>query len=323
MTDESIDEPTLLFAHTVGPDRGADLRDRLVDAGIPADRVLAAATPAETDEHLADADGLVVGRLPEDLLDRADSLRWVQALSSGVDYLPVDDLVDRGIALTNAAGVHAEPIGEQVLGYMLNFERDLHALARQQADSRWERREGGELRGKAVGIVGVGAIGTRVAELTSAFGMDVWGVKRDLDSMPDAVDEPRSPDALHEVCLASDYLVLACPLTDETEGLIGGDELRLLGEDGVLVNVARGEVCDQEALVGALRSHLIRGAALDVFEEEPLPADSRLWDLSNVVVTPHMAGSTPHKAERWTEILAENYRRLAEGDSEGMRNRVV
>ncbi|MFC7135532.1 NAD(P)-dependent oxidoreductase [Halobaculum litoreum] len=125
------------------------------------------------------------------------------------------------------------------------------------------------------------------------------------------------------MCLAADYLVLACPLTDETEGLIGGDELRLLGGDGVLVNVARGEVCDQKALVGALRSHLIRGAALDVFETEPLPEDSRLWGLSNAIVTPHMAGSTPHKPERWAAVLAANYRALADGDRDGLRNRVL
>ncbi|WP_277555106.1 D-2-hydroxyacid dehydrogenase [Halobaculum limi] len=317
------DAPTLLFAHTVGPDRGTALRDRLVDADVPADRVVAAATPAETDAHIADAEGVVLGRLPDDFLDRADSLRWIQTLSSGTDYLPKSDLEARGLAVTNAAGVHAEPIGEQVLAYILSFERNLHTLARQQAENRWERREGGELRGKTVGIVGVGAIGTRVAELTSALGMDVWGVKRDLDTMPESVDEARTPANLHEVCLAADYLVLACPLTDETEGLIGGDELRLLGEDGVLVNVARGAVCKQAHLVGALRSHLIRGAALDVFEEEPLPADSRLWDLSNVIVTPHMAGSTPHKTERWTAIIAENYRRLADDDLDGMRNRVL
>ncbi|UIO99363.1 D-2-hydroxyacid dehydrogenase [Halobaculum sp. CBA1158] len=316
-------DPTLLLAHTVGPDRGRDLRERLLAEGLPADRVVAAETPAETDAHAADARGVVIGRLPDGLLERADSLRWVQTLSSGTDYLPTAELADGGVTVTNSAGVHAEPIGEQVLGYMLSFERDLHALARQQAESRWERREGGELRGKTVGIVGVGAIGTRVAELASAFGTDVWGVKRDLDSMPDAVDEPRSPEDLHEVCLAADYLVLACPLTDETAGLIGGDELRLLGGDGVLVNVARGEVCDQDALVGALRSHLIRGAALDVFEEEPLPSDSPLWELSNAVVTPHMAGSTPHKAERWTEIIAENYRRLARDGEERLRNRVT
>ncbi|WP_435062531.1 D-2-hydroxyacid dehydrogenase [Halobaculum sp. EA56] len=314
--------PTLLIAHTVGPDRGGDLRRGLVDAGVPADAAVAAATPAETDEHLAAADGIVVGRLPEDLLDRADSLRWIQTLSSGTDYLPREAIADAGVALTNSAGVHAEPIGEQVLAYMLTFERDLHALARQQAESRWERREGGELRGKTVGIVGVGAIGTRVAELASAFGMEVWGIRRDLGSMPSAVDEARSPEDLHEVCLAADYLVLACPLTDETEGLIGGEELRLLGGDGVLVNVARGEVCDREALTGALRSHLIAGAALDVFEEEPLPADSRLWDLSNVIVTPHMAGSTPHKLDRWTDLIAENYRRFADGDAADLRNRV-
>ncbi|MFC7135531.1 NAD(P)-dependent oxidoreductase [Halobaculum litoreum] len=202
MPDSDAPDPTLLLCHTVGPDRGADLRERLLDRGLPADRVVAAATPAETDARIADADGLVLGRLPDGLLDRADALRWVQTLSSGTDYLPLDDLRDRGIALTNAAGVHADPIGEQVLGYMLSFERELHTLARQQAERRWERREGGELRGKTVGIVGVGAIGTRVAELAGAFGMEVWGVKRDLDTMPAVVDEARARPPTSTRCVS-------------------------------------------------------------------------------------------------------------------------
>lgn len=315
------DQPHLLIAHTVGVERGAALRDALVERGVDADAVTAAATPADTDEHAPEADGAVIGRLPDGLLDRAGSLRWVQSLSAGTDHLPADELADRGVALASSSGVHAEPIGEQVLAYMLSFERRLHELARQQAERRWERVEGGELRGKTLGVVGVGAIGGRVAELGSALGMEVWGTRRDLDAMPDAVDEPRSPDELHDVCLAADYLVLACPLTEETRGLIGGDELRLLGGDGVLVNVARGEVCEADALVGALRSHLIRGAALDVFEEEPLPEDSRLWGLSNTIVTPHMAGSTPHKLDRWADLVADNHRRLADG--EALRNRVV
>lgn len=170
-------------------------------------------------------------------------------------------------------------------------------------------------------MIGVGAIGTRVAELGSALGMDVLGTKRDLDSMPDVVDDAYPADEHRTVCRESDYLVLACPLTDETEALIGMDELRLLGEDGVLVNIARGGVCDQSALVRACQAHLIRGAALDVFEEEPLPSDSPLWNLSNVIVTPHMAGSTPKKLGRWAEIIAENFEALAGGSE--WRNRIV
>jgi phosphoglycerate dehydrogenase-like enzyme len=316
--------PTILLTHTVGPDRGANLRDALVAAGVPADALTIATTPEETRASITDAEGIVTGRLSEDLLDHAEKLRWVQALSAGVDSYPVEALREREITLTNASGVHAEPIGEQVLAYMLTFERRLHTLARQQTERRWERQEGGELRGKTLGVIGVGAIGTRVAELGSALGMDVLGTKRDLDAMPAVVDEAYPADEYRAVCRESDYLVLACPLTEETEGLIGFDELRLLGEDGVLVNIARGEVCKQRALVRACQAHLIRGAALDVFEEEPLPADSPLWDLSNVIVTPHMAGSTPEKMGRWAEIIAENYEAVVGGGSnEEFRNRIV
>ena len=315
------DDPTLLLTHTVGPDQGPTLRDALVDAGVPANAVEVAVTPADTDERVADADALLTGRLSADLLSRADSVRWVQALSAGVDSYPLEELEDRDVALTNASGVHAEPIAEQTLGYMLTFERELHAFARQQADRRWESRSGGELRGKTLGVVGVGAIGARVAELGSAFGMEVLGTKRDLDSVPDAVDEAFPADEYATVCERSDYLVLACPLTEETEGMIGTDELRLLGDDGVLVNVARGEVCEEEALTRALQSHTVRGAALDVFAEEPLPEESPLWNLSNVVVTPHMAGSTPRKVERLAVIAADNYERFAAGEE--LRNRVL
>jgi phosphoglycerate dehydrogenase-like enzyme len=321
--DYAVTDTTLLLTHTVGPDRATNLRDALVGAGVPADALTIATTPDETRAKIADAEGIVTGRLSADLLDAAERLRWVQALSAGVDSYPVERLRERGITLTNASGVHAEPIGEQVLAYMLTFERRLHTLARQQTERRWERQEGGELRGKTLGVIGVGAIGTRVAELGSALGMDVLGTKRDLDSMPAVVDEAYPADEHRAVCRESDYLVLACPLTDETAGLIGMDELRLLGENGVLVNIARGEVCDQSALVRACQAHLIRGAALDVFEEEPLPADSPLWNLSNVVVTPHMAGSTPEKMGRWAEIIADNYAALAGDGESGWRNRVV
>jgi phosphoglycerate dehydrogenase-like enzyme len=317
----NVTEPTLLFTQTVGPERGPNLRDAVVEAGAPADALRVAATPEETFDTIPDAEGIVTGRLPDGLLDAAENLRWMQILSAGYDAYPVEKLSERGIALTNASGIHAEPIGEQVLAYLLSFERRLHTLARQQEENRWERREGGELRGKTLGVIGVGAIGTRVAELGSALGMDVLGTKRDLDSMPDVVDHAYPADEHRAVCRESDYLVLACPLTDETEGLIGMDELRLLGEDGVLVNIARGGVCDQSALVRACQAHLIRGAALDVFEEEPLPADSPLWNLSNVIVTPHMAGSTPKKLGRWAEIIAENYSALAGGSE--WRNQVV
>ena len=314
-----MSDPTLLLTHTVSPDASEALIEAL-RAELSEPALLNAETPAEAEDLLPTADALITGGLDADLLDDAD-IEWVQALSAGVDSYPQERLAARGIALTNASGVHAEPIGEQVLGAMLAFERGFLDAMEQKERRSWERIEGGELRGKTLGIVGVGAIGGRVAELGSAFGMEVLGTKRDPDTAPAAVDDCFGADEYTTVCRRADHLVLACPLTEETRGLIGAEELRLLGGDGVLVNVARGAVVEEDALVRALQYGRIRGAALDVFETEPLPADSPLWRLSNVLLTPHMAGSTPKKAERWAEIIGENYRRFADGES--LVNRVV
>ncbi|MEF8773425.1 MAG: D-2-hydroxyacid dehydrogenase [Halobacteriales archaeon] len=313
MTDAAV-------LHTVPP----DLRGKLPEKLAGRLDVAVAETAAETRDLLADAEVAVTGRFDAELLDDAPALRWLQAMSAGVDYLPQDALSEAGVALTSAAGVHAEPIGEQVLGYMLAFERDLHVAARNQARGVWERdHDAGELAGKTLGIVGLGAIGSRVAQLGQAFRMEVVGTKRTPEDAPEAADEAFGPDGLATVLRRSDYLVVACPLTDETRGLIGREELRTLGSDGVLVNVARGEVVDQEALVRALQYRTIRGAALDVFEEEPLPPDSPLWDLSNVVLTPHMAGSTPKYADRLADLFANNYDAYRSSGVDALENRVV
>jgi phosphoglycerate dehydrogenase-like enzyme len=153
--------------------------------------------------------------------------------------------------------------------------------------------------------------------------MTVVGTKRDPSTAPEAVDEVHGPDGLFDVLDGADYVLLSCPLTPETRGLVGRRELGTMDGEAVLVNVARGEVVDQDALVYALQQGGIRGAALDVFEEEPLPGESPLWDLPNVVVTPHMAGSTPYKFERIADIFAENYEAFVDGRVEDLRNRVV
>jgi phosphoglycerate dehydrogenase-like enzyme len=169
----------------------------------------------------------------------------------------------------------------------------------------------------------VGAIGGRVAELASAVGLDVIGVKRDTTRYNEAVDEIHPPEELHTVLGRSDYVVLACPLTEETEGMIGADELASIGSDGVLINVARGAVVDQEALVTQVQEGYLGGAALDVTDPEPLPRDSPLWDSSDVILTPHMAGGSSEFPRRCAEIFIENYRRYVDGAREAMRNRVV
>ncbi|MXV60749.1 NAD(P)-binding domain-containing protein [Natronorubrum sp. JWXQ-INN-674] len=272
-------------------------------------------------EAVADAEVVVTSRLPEDLLSAADDLRWVQALSAGTDSYDRDALAARDIALTSVSGVHAKPIGQQVLGYLLHFERRFDRAVAQQRRREWERHSGGELGDRTIGIVGVGAIGSQVADYCSTFDARVIGTKRDPSDVPESVDAIYGSDDLESVLEESDYLVLACPLTEATRGLIDADALATLSDDAVVVNIARGEVVDQSALVDALEADALSGAALDVFEEEPLPEASPLWNRDDVIVTPHMAGSTPHYWERCADIFVENYDRFRSGDE--LENRVV
>lgn len=318
-------DPTVLVSHTVDAGYWSDVEDfrAAIEARVPEVDLRVARTPAETRELVGEADALLATYVSTDLLEDAPNLRWIQALSSGVDFLDLEAIEAHGVALTNAAGVHAEPIAEQVLGSLLTFERGIHTGIQQQQEGVWQRYSGGEIRGKTLGVVGLGAIGSRAAEYAQAFGMTVVGTKRDPDTAPETVDEVYSPDGLFEVLGRSDYVLLSCPLTPETRGLVGREELGTMKGDAVLVNVARGEVVDEEALIYALQQGGIRGAALDVFEEEPLPPESPLWDLPNVVVTPHMAGSTPHKFERIAEIFAANYEAVADGRLDELTNRVV
>ncbi len=282
-----------------------------------------AATPPETERHVGEADVLLTSRAPPALLDRAPNVRWIQAVSAGVECYDTTALADRGVALTNASGVAANPVAEQVLGYLLGFERGIHRSVRRQHRHVWESRGGGELRDRTVGVIGMGAIGRRVTTLCDAVGTSVFGVKRDPSTGTDVAAEVFGPEGLYEVLRRADYVVLACPLTEETEGLLGEDEIATMSADTVVVNVSRGGVIDEPALVRALQQDRLGGAALDVFAAEPLPADSALWDLSNVVVTPHSAGSTPNYYGRVAELFAENYRRFAAGRLDELTNRVV
>lgn len=280
---------------------------------------------AEDDEAMLaaapDAEVVVTSRIPDDLLEAAERLEWVQALSAGYDFIDLEALEQRGTALTTVSGIHAKPIGQQVMGYLLYFARRFDKAVAQQADREWDRYLAGELGDATVGIVGVGAIGGQVAEYCQAFDAEVLGVKRDTSEVPDGVDELYGPAELNSVLEECDYLVIACPLTDETKGLIDAAALSTLDQNAVLVNIARGEIVDEAAMTEALRAGELRGAGLDVFSEEPLSAESPLWDMENVLVTPHTAGSTPHYWERAADLFVENLRRYRAG--EDLRNRIV
>ena len=273
--------------------------------------------------RMPEMDVLVVSGLWHDeLLDNAPRLRWIQSVGTGYDQFPVGTLRERGIHLTRAFGVMREAVAEQALACMLSLARHLHFLRDYQRMHDWRayisdisNRED-ELAGKTCGIVGLGLIGSRVAELAKAFNMRVIATKRDPSTYDGPADRVTGTDGLDDLLRESDYVVLTCPLTDETSGLINRRTLGLMKRSAFLVNVARGGCVVDEDLVPALRRCDIAGAALDHFHEEPLGADSPYWDLDNVIVTPHNASETRMYEENLLDILLENLGRLGRGEKD-------
>lgn len=257
-------------------------------------------------DELADADVLVTGPWDDAYLEYAGELRWIQAVSAGYDHFPVDTFHDHGIRLTNASGVHPKPIAEHVYGYIFGIERRLFLSQDDRRSKEWNRRSPDEVHGKTLGIIGVGAIGKEIARKAPAFELSVLG----LDPYPDHafhyVDRWHDPGELDDLLEQSDYVVLACPLNTHTDGLIGRSELDTMKDSAVLINIGRGGLVDEPALITALQDGTLRAAALDVFAEEPLPEDSPLWELENCVMTPHNSGRTPHYARRVAKIFVEN-----------------
>lgn len=275
-----------------------------------------AATPAEERQWIGSADIVTGTSIDRPLLERAKDLRLFACSFAGTSHLPLDLLAGRGVEVTNASGVHAPNASEHVLGSILAFSRRLHEAAR--ADN-WQPASPGELSGSTVTIVGLGAIGRAVADRLEPFGVTTIGIRRNPEA-GGMTDELLAPDSLHTALARSDFVVLSCPLTDATRGLIGDEEIATLASDTVLVNVARGEVIETDALLKGLRRGQLGGAALDVTDPEPLPDEHPLWDLDEVLITPHTAGSTPQYYDRLVEIVADNTKRLETGDP--LRNRV-
>ena len=261
--------------------------------------------------------------LPHDLLLAGlagGRLRWIHTGTAGVASLLHPELVRSSIVLTNSAGIHAAPIAETVIGMMLHFARGLDHAVRAQQHGEWrpdvyERRDSGvrELSDATLGIVGYGGIGREIARRARAFGMRVAALRR--TPAPDDISEMvTGDDALGRLLEMSDVIVLSVPATAETRGMIGRSELSRMRRNAVLINVARGSVVDEAALLDALRSGHLRGAALDVFETEPLPADSPFWQLPNVLITPHVSATSTRFWEREAGLILENVRRYRGGE---------
>ena len=252
---------------------------------------------------------------PGEVQHTSPRLRWVQATSAGIGgFLQRTGLAQAPIVFTTAAGVHGTPLAEFTLAALLHFVKDIPGLTRQQAARQWQRHATGQLAGRRVLLVGLGGIGRQVALLLSAAGVEVCGAGRaghryDVPGVRQYTDDTSLASALPQ----ADALVLACPLTERTRGLIGATELALLPPGALVVNISRGPVIDEQALIGALRSGHLGGAALDVFETEPLPAASPLWELPNVLISPHSASTVAAENERLTELFIDNLRRWLAG----------
>jgi phosphoglycerate dehydrogenase-like enzyme len=290
-----IGQPRFIADHTAPvtrtPEQEAEWRSLLAQADV-----------------LFDFDPLYGENLPE----MATRLRWIQATSAGIGkYVERMRYAERtSWVFTTASGVHARPLAEFALMAMLMFAKDYGYLQSEKAAQHWARYCGGELSHKTAAIIGLGKIGQEVARLAKAFDMQVIGTRRDFSRPTPHVDQLVPQDQLLDVLSKADYLVLAIPHTRETGGLIGAAELAALPHGAVLINVARGAVVDQPALIEALRSGHLRGAALDVFETEPLPPDNPLWQMPNVLISPHSASTAPSENAKIVDIFCENIRRF-------------
>jgi phosphoglycerate dehydrogenase-like enzyme len=292
-----------------------ELRERL------SGREVTVAATADRERELMAGARIATGlEVDESLLSVATDLELFACAYAGTDHLPLSAFEGRGVAVTNAAGLHGPNASEHVVGAMLAFARGFGTARRRQRRREWRPYDVGELHGSTVVVVGMGAIGTGVLERLDGFGVHRVGV-RHTPAKGGPAEEVLGYDDVADAVARAEYLVLACPLTDRTRGLVDREALRTMPSDGVLVNVARGPVVDTDALVAALRSRSIAGAALDVTDPEPLPEEHPLWNLGNVLITPHNAGNTPKYYERLADLVADNVRRLTAGEE--LRNRVV
>lgn len=299
------------------------------ETGIDSSRAWQTRDAAETAARIPDADVLVVSGLwKNSLLEIAPRLKFIQSIGAGYDQFPLDELRKRGIRLASARGVNSNAVSEHAMSMVLALSRHIHTGRDNQRKHLWRgmisdlsKRED-ELGGKTMLIVGLGIIGSRLARLAKAFDMRVIATKRDVSVTGTAADEVHPPSAVPELLPRADFVTLTCPLTPETADIINARTLGLMKPSSYLVNVARGGCVDEPALIAALRSGGIAGAAIDHFKAEPLPADSPFWDFENVIITPHTGGETRMYEDNVIDILLENLGRLSRGDSE-LLNQVV
>jgi phosphoglycerate dehydrogenase-like enzyme len=310
------DKLTICFAHVA-----YQLRNRFLALGTGVDS-FEVRDGAELAQRIGGADVLVISGLwRNDLLARAPRLRFIQSIGAGTDQFSREALAQHGVRLASARGVNARAVAEHVIALILALARRLPEARDNQAKHVWRgmigdlaRRED-ELGGKTLIIVGLGQIGGRLAQLAKAFDMRVIGIRRDPRAGAGPADAVHGMADLKGLLPQADFVALTCPLTAETEKLIDAEALARMKPSAYLVNAARGRVVDEPALVAALTKRQIKGAAIDVTVEEPLAADSALWAMEHVLITPHTAGETCRYEDNVLAIMQENLARLWRGET--------
>jgi phosphoglycerate dehydrogenase-like enzyme len=290
----------------------ADLFRDLLAKAVPE---LAPATATSADDLskvLPDAEVLICFELSAREAASARCLRWIQVTSAGVErILPAREQLSQ-VLVTNARGIHSELMADHVLAAMVMLQWDFPRILRDQRERRWRREPKAALAGKTLGVVGAGAIGAEIGRRASHFGMRVLGIRRSGEPLPDFEAVVR-PDRLLEVLAQSDFVCVTVPATDATSRLIGPEQFRAMKAGAFFINIARGSVVDEAELIRALRDGSLAGAALDVYEKEPPEDDNPLWDMPNVIMTPHISGMLDTNEERLVSIFADNLVRYRSG----------
>lgn len=319
--EETMDTINIVIATPFSPEaqdkvRAVDPRVRVTDITDLARRDYQGDMQArrELDAILAETDIVYGMRVPVNLLPRSPKLKWIQVTSAGVDRYLTEEFKKSRVMLTNVSGIHATPIGEFVMEMMLMWAKKAPLCFELKQKKEWQRFPSTVLRGKTVGIIGLGSIGQEVARLSNAFRMRVIATRRSPRKQTARnVDLLLPPNGLLRLLGESDYVAICLPLTKETRKLIGESELRAMKPTAFLMNIGRGPIIDEDALVKALEQKWISGAGLDVFATEPLPKESRLWDMLNLIFSPHISGGQEEYEQQATELFCRNLKRYIDG----------
>jgi phosphoglycerate dehydrogenase-like enzyme len=264
-------------------------------------------------DYLKDTEVLIAFRFNKKMLDASHNLKWVQVLSAGVDLLPLDDMKEKGIILTNGRGIHKIHMSEYAIASMINLARSFHTMFRNQLNGKWDRSmPQGEIYGSTLGIIGLGSIGNEIARRAYFLGMNVIGIKNTPGDV-EFVDRVYGIDGIGEVFRQSDYIINLLPGTPDTEGIINTGCFDLMKSTACFINIGRGKTVNEADLIEALKNKKIRAAVLDVYNEEPLPAESPLWSLDNVILTPHICGESTKYLDKAMDIIKHNMDAYAYG----------